>query len=75
MEKLRAVLNALTTDGQRELAALAKTTVNYLRKAICRGQKFDAFICVELAKGSGGRIRCEDLRPDVDWQAVRDGRA
>lgn len=27
--------------------------------------------CPEIEKATGGAVRCEDLRPDVDWAYVR----
>lgn len=27
--------------------------------------------CIEIEKATGGQVRCEDLRPDVDWAYIR----
>lgn len=27
--------------------------------------------CIEIERASGGAVRCEDLRPDVDWAYLR----
>lgn len=27
--------------------------------------------CIEVEKATGGRVRCEDMRPDVDWAFLR----
>lgn len=27
--------------------------------------------CPEIEKATGGMVRCEDLRPDVDWSVLR----
>ncbi len=27
--------------------------------------------CIEIEKAAGGAVRCEDLRPDVDWAYLR----
>lgn len=27
--------------------------------------------CVDIERETGGRVRCEDLRPDVDWNYLR----
>ncbi|HRQ59178.1 MAG TPA: helix-turn-helix domain-containing protein [Azoarcus taiwanensis] len=27
--------------------------------------------CIQIEKATGGKVRCEDLRPDVDWGYLR----
>lgn len=27
--------------------------------------------CIEIERASGGAVRCEELRPDVDWAYLR----
>lgn len=27
--------------------------------------------CPAIERATGGRVRCEDLRPDVDWSVLR----
>ena len=29
-------------------------------------------LCIKVDRESGGVVRCEDLRPDVDWAYLRD---
>lgn len=29
--------------------------------------------CPAIERATGGRVRCEDLRPDVDWAILRRG--
>ena len=29
--------------------------------------------CPAIERATGGKVRCEDLRPDVDWSVLRDG--
>lgn len=31
--------------------------------------------CIEIDKATGGAVRCEDLRPDVDWAYLRQSAA
>ncbi len=28
-------------------------------------------VCIEIEKLTGSQVRCEDLRPDVDWEFLR----
>ena len=32
---------------------------------------FPAELCPAIEKATGGEVRCEDLRPDMDWATVR----
>lgn len=31
--------------------------------------------CPQIARATGFEVRCEELRPDIDWAAVREGSA
>ena len=35
------------------------------------GKKVPADHCPEIEKATNGKVRCEDLRPDVDWSVLR----
>lgn len=71
MEKLRLYLNSLTPDQQVAYATSCGTTVNYLRKAISKGQEFKAALCINLVRESHGALMHEDIIPGADWQSVR----
>lgn len=71
MNKLRTHLNSLTPVEQADFAARCGTSVGYLRKALSTGQKFGESLCINFECESGGQVRCEDLRPDVNWAFLR----
>lgn len=71
MDKLRAYLNGLTVSEQTHFAARCGTTIGYLRKALAVNQRIGESICIALERESGRSVRCEDLRPDVDWAFLR----
>lgn len=71
MEELLAYLNSLNTEEQRRFAEACGTTVNYLRKACSTRQRLGPDLCIRIDRESGGAIRCEALRPDVDWAYLR----
>lgn len=75
METLRDYINGLSTDEQLDFAARAGTTIGFLRKAISIKQKLGEGICIRLVRASDGALAPEDLRPDVDWDVVRESRA
>lgn len=71
MEKLRHFLNSMSRAQQVKFAGEVGTSINYLRKAISVRAKMDAGLVVRIEQASGGAVRCEDLRPDVDWAVLR----
>lgn len=72
MEKLLAYLNALSKADRQRFASNCGTTEGYLRKAASIRQTISADLCIKLAKACEGAFTCDDLRPDVDWQFVRE---
>lgn len=74
MEKLRQFLKTMTPDEQKHFAVKCGTTINYLRKRISdRSSNLGEKICIEIENQSRGEIKCEDLRPDVNWAVIRRG--
>lgn len=71
MDKLLAYLNSLGANEREDFATRSGTSVGYIRKACSIGQQIGADLCIELERESGGAVRCEDLRSDVDWQFLR----
>lgn len=71
MDKLLAYLNGLTKAERSALAIRCETSEGYLRKAISKGQRLGERLCINLERESGRAIRCEELRPDVDWAYLR----
>lgn len=71
MNPLRQYLNGLPVSDQQAFAQRCKTTLGYLRKAISIEQPIGESIVIAIERESDGQIRCEDLRPDVDWAFLR----
>lgn len=75
MEKLLAYLRTLDPESRIEFAERCSTSVGYLYKAISvaahREVRLGGDLVVAIERESGGFVRCEDLRPDVDWGYVR----
>lgn len=36
-------------------------------------RRISADYCPDIERATRGRVRCEDLRPDVDWSVLRGG--
>lgn len=75
MQKLLAYLNALPRAAQIDFASRCGTSVGYLRKAISTGQKIGESLCIRIERESSRAVRCEDIRPDVDWLYLRQSEA
>lgn len=71
MDDLREYLNSLKPADQHRYAKRCGTTVGYLRKAVSVKQRISEGLCIELERESGGKVRCERLRDDVDWAYLR----
>lgn len=71
MNHLLAFLNSLPPAEQQAFARRSGTTVGYLRKAISVDQQLGEGLCINLERESAGAVRCEALRPDVDWAYIR----
>lgn len=71
MDTLREYLNGLPAADQAEFAARCGTSIGYLRKAISTRQRLGPDIVVRIERESGGEVRCEELRDDVDWSFLR----
>ena len=71
METLRTYLNSLTPAEQSGFAIRCGTTIAYLRKALSVKPELGESICINIERESNRKVRCEDLRPDVDWQFLR----
>lgn len=75
MDTLRTYLNGLSVDDQAAFANRCGSTVGYLRKALSVKSQLGINLCIEIERESGGAVRCEDLRPDIDWGYLRTSRA
>jgi len=71
MEVLRTYINDLPVQDQALFAVRCGTTIGYLRKALSVGARIGESICINIERESLGAVRCEDLRPDVDWAYLR----
>jgi len=68
METLREYLNSLESSEQEAFVRRCGTSLSYLRKAISAEQKIGERLVIAIERESAGAVRCEQLRPDVDWK-------
>ena len=72
MEKLLDYLNALSKPDRAAFVDRCKTSEGYLRKAVSIRQRLSAELCMLIDLHSKAAVRCEDLRPDLNWAYLRD---
>jgi len=71
MDKLLTLWRGIDRDGRDSLAKRCGTTVNHMRN-VAYGQKTcGESLCINIERATKGAVRCEDLRPDVDWGYLR----
>lgn len=75
MDKLLIYLNGLPKADRQGFVARCETSEGYLRKAISKGQRLGESLCINIDRESSGTVRCEDVRPDVDWEYLRNSSA
>lgn len=68
---LKTYLFALPMECRIQFADRCGTTYAHLRN-VAYGQKpCRESLAINVERESGGAVRCEDLRPDVDWAYLR----
>lgn len=67
MNTLLAYLNGLSKTARQAFCVRCGTTEGYLRKAVSKGARLGESLCISLDRESQGQVRCDVLRPDVDW--------
>ena len=61
----------LNREGREDFAKRCGTTANHLRNVAYRMKPCGESLCINIERESGGKVRCETLRPDVDWAFIR----
>lgn len=68
---LQDFLNNKTTAEQAVFAHACGTTVGYLRLIAYKARRCGESLAINIDRESGGLVSLEELRPDVDWDHVR----
>lgn len=71
MGKLLKYLNSLSLEQRAQFCDACGVTEGALRTSISKGRKIDASTAINIERESGGKVRCEEIRPDVDWRYIR----
>lgn len=51
------------------------TTWGYVKKIRHTEQLLRESVCINFERESSGTVKCEEMRPDVDWAYIRGTRA
>ena len=62
---------SLSQGARQRFAKRCGTSANHLRNVAYGLKSCGASLCINVERESGGAVRCEDLRPDVDWDYLR----
>lgn len=65
MDVLRNYINSLSTEEQVDFAGRCNTSLGYLRKAICTGQRLGDQLALDVERESKGAIPLDSIRPDL----------
>lgn len=72
MEQLLSYINAMPPEARSRFAEDAGSSIGYLRKAVCTGQKLGESLCTRIERATGGAVSADFLRPDITWVRVPD---
>lgn len=61
---------SMTADQRDDFARRCGTTLGQLRN-VAYGRNCGEALAISIERESNGAVRCEDLRPDVDWAYLR----
>ncbi len=65
-------IKRLDREGTDDFARRCGTTAGQLRQVAYGHRRASASLAILVDRESKGVVRCEDLRPDIDWQYLRD---
>lgn len=70
--ELTAFLASLqTVDAKEDFAARCDTTLGQLKQVASGNRRCGERLAINIERESRRRVRCETLRPDVDWAFLR----
>jgi DNA-binding transcriptional regulator YdaS (Cro superfamily) len=61
----------MSRQARQHIAHKCGISDDYLYQVLTGRKSMRAERCIEIEKAAGGAVRCEDLRPDVDWAYLR----
>lgn len=71
---LTTYLSSLDGAGRDALATACGTSLGHLRNIAYGCKSCAPELAIEIERETGGKVRCEDLCPGVDWAYIRSTR-
>lgn len=68
---LKTFLETMSTDERDEFAERCGSTGGHLRNVSYGYRSCAEGLAIAIERESKGKVRCETLRPDVDWKYLR----
>lgn len=71
MADFKEYFRGLSGSEKDHLAKVCGTSKGYLSQIAYKHRPCGEGLAIEIEKATSSAVRCEDLRPDVDWQYLR----
>lgn len=71
MDKLIAFLNEQEVGYKTRLAAAINRPASYFSRQLSGDRAFSEKDAIAIEKFTAGKVRCEDILPEVDWAYLR----
>jgi DNA-binding transcriptional regulator YdaS (Cro superfamily) len=68
---LKSFLETLTMVERDEFATRCGSTAAHIKNVSYGYRSCAESLAINIERESGRKVRCESLRPDVDWQFLR----
>ncbi len=69
--QLKQYLKSLSPKEREAFAKRCGTTIGHLRNIAYQCKSCAESLAIDIERESDGTVRCELLRPDVDWKYIR----
>ncbi|MCU4709976.1 helix-turn-helix domain-containing protein [Acinetobacter pittii] len=70
-ERLKVYLSKMTLEERKSFAKACLTTLGNLQQIIYVNKKCGAALAIRIDKESKGKVPCDELCPDVDFNYIR----
>lgn len=68
---LKTFIKSIPVADREGFANRCGTTANHLRNVAYGLKPCGEALCINIERETAGAVRCETLRPDVDWAYIR----